>query len=68
MNKNMQGEDSVMHGFLSVDINWMSDGEKENLALFTSIDESNTFYRQRISTYCYLTRLNGLFILICADV
>lgn len=43
MNKNMQREDSVMHGFLSVDINWMSDGEKENLALFTSIDEQIRF-------------------------
>ena len=39
MHDNMRRKDSIMNGFLTVDVKWMSDGEKENLALFTSIDE-----------------------------
>ena len=39
MHKNLEHEDSVLGGFLKIDIQWLSDGEKENLALFSSIDE-----------------------------
>lgn len=37
--KNIKQKDSIINDFIDVDIQWMSDGEKENLALFTSIDE-----------------------------
>lgn len=37
--KNMEQEDSLLGGFFKIDIQFFSDGEKENLAMFTSIDE-----------------------------
>lgn len=37
--KDVNRKPSIMNNFLDVDIPVMSDGEKENLALFTSIDE-----------------------------
>ena len=39
MHKNLAKEDSVLFNFLETDIQWLSDGEKENLSLFASIDE-----------------------------
>lgn len=37
--KNMEQEDSLLGGFFKSDIQFLSDGEKENLAMFASIDE-----------------------------
>lgn len=42
MHKNMKQEDSITGGFFEIEIQWLSDGERENLALFTSIDEQIT--------------------------
>lgn len=39
MHKNMRKCDSVLEGFLESDIRWLSDGERQNLAIFASIDE-----------------------------
>ena len=47
MYKSMQGEASVTGGFFEIDIQWLSDGERENLALFTSIDEQIYMYPKK---------------------
>lgn len=39
--------DSITNNFLDVDIQWMCAGEKENLALFTSIDEQISFFADK---------------------
>lgn len=44
MHKNMNKRDSIMHNFLKINIQWLSDGERENLALFTSIAEQIALY------------------------
>lgn len=47
MHQNMKREDSVTGGFFEIDIQWLSDGERENLALFTSIDEQISMYPKK---------------------
>lgn len=39
MHKNLNKCDSIISGFLEINIQWLSDGERENLALFASLDE-----------------------------
>ena len=48
--KNMEQDDSLLGGFFKTDIQFLSDGEKENLTMFASIDEQiriNLVYKKK---------------------
>lgn len=47
MYKSMQMEASITGGFFEIGIQWLSSGERENLALFTSIDEQISMYPKK---------------------
>lgn len=59
---------SIMNNFLDVDIPCMSDGEKENLALFTSIDEQVPLIPKKRILSCYLMKLSVLCIRIYVEI
>lgn len=39
MRKNLSKEDSIMGNFLDISLQWLSDGEREYLSLYTALDE-----------------------------
>ena len=47
MHKILNMEESTIGSFFGVEIHWFSDGERENLALFTSIDEQISMYPKK---------------------
>lgn len=44
MRKNLSKEDSVLGNFLDISIQWLSDGERAYLSLYTALDEQISMY------------------------
>ena len=52
--KNLARRDSVLHKFLHTNIQWLSDGEKENLSMFTAIHEQINEHIRYKQKYIFL--------------
>lgn len=52
--KNLDKTDSVLHKFLDTNIQWLSDGEKENLSMFTAIHEQISLHIRYKQKYIFL--------------